>query len=109
MRLINADKLHPDCMTKDGKLAISQSQIANAPTVEIDKNAIHNEKEQAYLEGYEDASKKFRIPQGEWIENSDKLGLSYICPFCGHEITGIPQDLNYCCKCGAKMLKGGAE
>jgi len=33
MRLINADKLQPDCITKDGKLAISQSQIANAPTV----------------------------------------------------------------------------
>ena len=33
MRLIDADKLYPDCMTKDGKLAISQSQIANALTV----------------------------------------------------------------------------
>ena len=32
MRLIDADKLYPDRMTKDG-LAISQSQIANAPTV----------------------------------------------------------------------------
>ena len=35
MRLIDADKLYPDCMTKNGKLAISQSQIANALTVEI--------------------------------------------------------------------------
>ena len=34
MRLIDADKLYPDCMTKNGTLAISQSQIANAPTVE---------------------------------------------------------------------------
>lgn len=34
MRLIDADKLYPDCLTKDGTLAISQSQIANAPTVE---------------------------------------------------------------------------
>lgn len=33
-RLIDADKLYPDCMTKNGTLAISQSQIANAPTVE---------------------------------------------------------------------------
>lgn len=33
MRLIDADKLYPDRITKDG-LAISQSQIANAPTVE---------------------------------------------------------------------------
>lgn len=33
MRLIDADKLYPDCMTKEGKLAISQSRLANAPTV----------------------------------------------------------------------------
>ena len=43
MRLIDADKLYPDCMTKDGKLAISQSQLANAPTVE-----------DRYSEGYSD-------------------------------------------------------
>ena len=34
MGLIDADKLKPDCLTKDGRLAISQSQIANAPTIE---------------------------------------------------------------------------
>lgn len=34
MRLIDADKLCPDCFTRSGKLAISQSQIAEAPTVE---------------------------------------------------------------------------
>ena len=34
MRLIDADKLYPDCLTKRGTLAISQSQIANAPTVD---------------------------------------------------------------------------
>lgn len=33
MRLIDADKLYPDCTTKNGTLAISQSQIAKAPTV----------------------------------------------------------------------------
>lgn len=38
MRLIDADKLYPDCMTKDGKLAISQSQLANALTVNPCKN-----------------------------------------------------------------------
>ena len=31
-RLLDADKLYPDRMTKDG-LAISQTQIANAPTI----------------------------------------------------------------------------
>ena len=34
MRLIDADKLYPDCLTKTGRLAISQSQIAEAPTIE---------------------------------------------------------------------------
>lgn len=34
MRLIDADKLYPDRMTKEG-LAISQTQIANAPTVDL--------------------------------------------------------------------------
>ena len=38
MRLIDADKLYPDCMTKNGTLAISQSQIANAPTVDVDRD-----------------------------------------------------------------------
>lgn len=33
MRLINADKLYPDTFGK-GRLAISQSQIADAPTVQ---------------------------------------------------------------------------
>jgi hypothetical protein len=34
MRLIDADKLHPDCISNKGGLAISQSQIANAETIE---------------------------------------------------------------------------
>ena len=33
MRLIDADKLHPDRMTNKGTVAISQSQIANAETI----------------------------------------------------------------------------
>lgn len=56
MRLIDADKLYPDCMTKDGKLAISQSQLANAPTVE-------------------------ERPQGEWIDYDNTF---YKCPDCGY-------------------------
>lgn len=35
MRLIDADKLQPDRMTNRGTVAISQSQIANAPTVDV--------------------------------------------------------------------------
>ena len=35
MRPIDADKLHPDRMTNKGTVAISQSQIARAPTLEV--------------------------------------------------------------------------
>ena len=41
MRIIDADKLYPDCLTKEGTLAISQSQIANAPTIEPDIERIN--------------------------------------------------------------------
>lgn len=34
-RLIDADKLYPDCMTKNGTLAISQSQLADAQTIPL--------------------------------------------------------------------------
>ena len=34
MRLIDADKLHPDVMKIDGSMAISQGQLAHAKTVE---------------------------------------------------------------------------
>lgn len=81
MRMIDADKLRPDCLTKDGQFAISQSQIANAPTIEQ--------------------------PQGEWVEINERIGIgedniytSFKCPFCGYI------DLlnnNYCGNCGAKM------
>lgn len=43
MRLIDADKLYPDCLTNDGRLAISQSQIANAPTVKLELDYLHHD------------------------------------------------------------------
>ena len=43
MRLIDADKLEPDRFSTNGGLAISQSQIANLPTVEaIPKDQYEN-------------------------------------------------------------------
>lgn len=52
MRLIDADKLYPDCMTKNGTLAISQSQIANAPTVDAVEFEYHSKLiKQAYQKG----------------------------------------------------------
>lgn len=47
MRVIDADKLKPDCMTKDGRFAISQSQIANAKPIQTSTDAVSR---QAVLE-----------------------------------------------------------
>lgn len=100
-RLIDADKLHPDCFTKDGKLAISQSQIADAPVVEICTSVIED---RAYCRGLED-SKKIARPQGEWIYDSDhSITIDmYKCSVCdgyGHT------HFNFCPNCGAAMRKG---
>lgn len=81
MRLIDADKLYPDCLTKYGRLAISDSQIANAPTVEEPKR-----------------------PQGKWIDT----GSGQECNVC-HEIQyGYDNFRHFCANCGADMRKGGA-
>lgn len=84
MRTIDADKLYPDCMTKKGTLAISQNQIANAPTVEQ--------------------------PKGKWIFNKYNV---WECSCCGgnpHSGTGyvpsIPmmkKQWKFCNLCGAQM------
>ena len=87
MRLIDADKLYPDCMTKNGTLAISQSQIANAPTVER--------------------------PQGEWeLSSIQVVGENwYKCSICGRKIRTSTYHLKEYpfCHCGAEMRKGDAE
>lgn len=95
MRLIDADKLYPDCMTKNGTLAISQNQIANAPTVEPTYQMPED-----YIKNKLDYSR----PQGEWIiqpkENSQSAIL--ICNRCNHFIP-ITVDKNFCPNCGASM------
>ena len=59
--------------------------------------------EQAYLEGYEDAKKKYARPKGEW----ERVGLFYDrnvidCPFCGD--TFCRKDIpNFCENCGADL------
>lgn len=50
-RLIDADKLYPDCLTKEGRVAISARQIASAPTVkEMEKPFITECKNTAIAE-----------------------------------------------------------
>lgn len=52
-------------------------------------------------------------PEGEWIiVRDEKWGDNVKCPFCGKELAGT--DLNFCCRCGAKLIgsekmNGGEE
>lgn len=81
MRLIDADKLYPDCLTKYGRLAISQSQIANAPIVE-------------------DRSK------GKWKEyklrNDIVVEYAFKCSNCKKD-SGLVYRTDFCPNCGADM------
>lgn len=110
MRLIDADKLYPDRLTKTGELAISQSQIADAPTAFDDK---------AYTQGYKQGTcdSKYDRPQGEWLRHIRSIECS-VCKnkfFADDENENcqdyepcIDFNFNYCPKCGADM-RGGRE
>ena len=104
-RLIDADKLYPDCLTKEGTLAISQSQIANAPTVSFmispDYVTELQNLNKELIKQLEEAER----PQGEWIKHE----WGYSCSVCGvsndyaydnniHKFTDY-----FCPNCGAKM------
>lgn len=96
MRMIDADKLCPDCLTKQGKLAISQSQIANAPTVRLFISG--GQVVPDMLQGW----KYEERPKDEWIVVSNGTTNHYACSKCGH--AGDFQD-KFCRECGADMRK----
>ena len=82
MRLIDADKLEPDVFTKKG-FAISQSQIANAPTITADK----------------------QTNTAEWISEN---GIKY-CSNCKYEVWGsglsVLPEWKFCPCCGMKIAE----
>ena len=119
MRLIDADKLHPDSIGRKG-LAISQSQIANAPTVEypeaITIKCDTEEDKQKLVSALRNASARLEVrveeekPTGEWKEmgyETGALGITYKqtqCSNCGWE-HALPMWWNFCPNCGADMRK----
>ena len=66
--------------------------------------------EYSYWSGWNNGLKRASIivrdeirPTGEWIIVKDeRYGDNVKCPFCGKELAGT--DLNFCCKCGAKLI-----
>ena len=97
--------------------------IDNAPAVEpFEPDYVGAERlaarQRGYADGYHNGMEigktlNPRIKQGEWIIVKDeKWGDNVKCPFCEKELAGT--DLNFCCKCGAKLIgsekmNGGAE
>ena len=104
MRLIDADKLYPDSIGRKG-LAISQSQIAEAPTVEItEEQAIDKLHETGWLPRHD--KEMTERPTGHWV-NGYK---SFNCSVCGkiayswnHFGEYIQVKSNFCPNCGADM------
>ncbi len=113
MRLIDADafKEYIKEFEDDYENAyIICEYIDNAPTVVKDYDREYDE---GFNAGYAEAIKnipeyrklanKLQRPQGEWIIVKDKrYGDNVKCPFCEKELAGT--DLNFCCKCGAKLI-----
>ena len=65
-----------------------------------------------YKKGWEDARKTYQKPNGEWINEYDRLK----CPFCGmaiddevHWLYSKEFDFNFCPNCGAQMDMRGEE
>lgn len=112
MRLIDADKLYPDCLSKNGRLAISQNQLANAQTIEptyisdLPDDKVKDLQELAIDYGEGIAVFERKRPKGEWIliKNSDGYLKCYECSEC-KKIQGYIS--NFCEDCGADM--GGSK
>lgn len=118
-RLIDADKLYPDCTTKEGTLAISQSQIANAPTVErkpfatvtFDKDELERIVDERVIEPIKNGELviKGERPTGHWIKVSDCYCWHWECENChrrpSRTSTGYDDLSNFCPNCGADMRK----
>lgn len=77
MRLIDADKLNPDRMTKDG-FSISQSQIANAPTVDAVPMSI-----------IKTLGEEMRITQKSIKDESVLLGFNMAVALCNKHLESV--------------------
>ena len=87
MRLIDADKLRPDRMTVGGGVAISQSQIANVPTVEPERP--HGMWEYVQYDGNPKIG-NWHCSNCRLIVNLGFEGAPYYhyCPGCGADMKG---------------------
>lgn len=87
LRYIDADRLEPDVFTMNKGLAISQSQIANAPIADV-QPVIHAKWLGAESDGYSDGFPVY---------------TTWKCSNCGAEFECEDMDFHYCPRCGAYM------
>lgn len=80
-------------------------KIRELPSVQPNKDLLHLQREQAYLQGYEDGQKSRK---GKWIDS----GYGVECSLCGEwypHASIARNQLNFCPTCGADMREGDAE
>ena len=82
--------------------------LQTMPSAQPDADMIHLQKEQAYMQGYEDGKKAQRT--GKWIQSYVNDVPHKRCDQCGALIEetffAYEYDVNYCPSCGAMMQKG---
>ena len=67
-------------------------------------NEVVNAIEQAYLEGYEDAKKKYARPQGEWeIDTETRIMKCNRCRATENANRLLVDEMNFCYHCGADL------
>ena len=100
-RYIDADKLNPDCMfNKNGTrgFAISQSQIANAPTADV-QPIIHAK----WVIDNEEIHIGARVYQRTFWYDCHCSNCGYKQAYTTDKEDSLP--CNYCPNCGAKMIE----
>ena len=82
-------------------------ELEKLPSVQPDKDLIHLQKEQAYMQGYEDGKKSRK---GKWIRTRTMThdGELY-CDQCEQEHPEQKIIWNFCPNCGCRMEEGDSE
>ena len=94
------------CTDRNG-ICIAKQRLLELPSVHPDKDLIHLQKEQAYMQGYEDERKPRK---GKWTRHFDGNEWYWYCSSCKEQ--WYEEDLwmggnsfpNFCPNCGARMV-----
>lgn len=89
----------------DGHTEKDVTRLLSLTSAEPDKDLIHLQKEQAYMQGYEDGRKSRK---GKWeLHTDEKFDIDYYkCSECGYELYRKMDISNFCPNCGADMRGG---